>query len=49
LQLLALACLSIAAKIEETNVPQSVDLQVSDALHWSFFVWCERGLKADIG
>ncbi|XP_050123876.1 cyclin-D4-1-like [Malus sylvestris] len=30
LQLLAVACLSIAAKVEETNVPQSVDLQVGD-------------------
>lgn len=30
LQLLAVACLSVAAKIEETNVPQSIDLQVGD-------------------
>ncbi|XP_074294494.1 cyclin-D4-1-like [Silene latifolia] len=29
-QLLAVACLSIAAKIEETCVPQSIDLQVGD-------------------
>ncbi|BFG35566.1 hypothetical protein CerSpe_218390 [Prunus speciosa] len=29
-QLLAVACLSIAAKVEETTVPQSVDLQVGD-------------------
>jgi len=30
MQLLAVACLSIAAKMEETEVPLSVDLQVSD-------------------
>ncbi|XP_021897529.1 cyclin-D2-1 isoform X1 [Carica papaya] len=30
LQLLAVACLSLAAKMEETKVPQSVDLQVGD-------------------
>ncbi|KAK9670682.1 hypothetical protein RND81_13G217700 [Saponaria officinalis] len=29
-QLLAVACLSIAAKIEETSVPQSIELQVGD-------------------
>ncbi|XP_050208452.1 cyclin-D4-1-like [Mercurialis annua] len=29
-QLLAVACLSLAAKMEETNVPLSVDLQVGD-------------------
>ncbi|KAI4328147.1 hypothetical protein L6164_020528 [Bauhinia variegata] len=29
-QLLAVACLSIAAKMEETKVPQSVDLQVGE-------------------
>ncbi|KAM1052909.1 hypothetical protein FF1_000433 [Malus domestica] len=29
-QLLAVACLSIAAKVEETSVPQSVDIQVGD-------------------
>ncbi|KAI4314406.1 hypothetical protein L6164_027319 [Bauhinia variegata] len=29
-QLLAVACLSIAAKMEETRVPQSVDLQVGE-------------------
>ncbi|KAG7994185.1 hypothetical protein I3843_01G044300 [Carya illinoinensis] len=29
-QLLAVACLSLAAKIEETRVPQSVDLQVGE-------------------
>lgn len=28
MQLLAVACLSLAAKVEETHVPQSVDLQV---------------------
>jgi hypothetical protein len=27
-QLLAVACLSLAAKMEETDVPQSLDLQV---------------------
>uniref|UniRef100_A0A0D9XEM1 Uncharacterized protein n=1 Tax=Leersia perrieri TaxID=77586 RepID=A0A0D9XEM1_9ORYZ len=30
-QLLAVACLSLAAKMEETNVPQSLDLQVGEA------------------
>ena len=30
MQLLAVACLSIAAKMEETEVPLSLDLQVSD-------------------
>lgn len=29
-QLLAVACLSIAAKVEETSVPQSIELQVGD-------------------
>ncbi|CAN8276547.1 unnamed protein product [Cochlearia groenlandica] len=29
-QLLVVSCLSLAAKMEETNVPQSVDLQVED-------------------
>ncbi|XP_062006339.1 cyclin-D2-1 [Rosa rugosa] len=29
-QLLAVACLSLASKMEETNVPQTVDLQVGD-------------------
>ncbi|CAA7019811.1 unnamed protein product [Microthlaspi erraticum] len=29
-QLLAVACLSLAAKMEETDVPQTVDLQVGD-------------------
>jgi cyclin D1/2/4 len=27
-QLLSVACLSLAAKMEETSVPQSLDLQV---------------------
>ncbi|CAM0951756.1 unnamed protein product [Alopecurus aequalis] len=30
-QLLSVACLSLAAKMEETSVPQSIDLQVGDA------------------
>uniref|UniRef100_A0ACD5XT01 Uncharacterized protein n=1 Tax=Avena sativa TaxID=4498 RepID=A0ACD5XT01_AVESA len=30
-QLLSVACLSLAAKMEETSVPQSLDLQVGDA------------------
>ncbi|PON84773.1 Cyclin [Trema orientale] len=30
IQLLAVACLSLAAKMDETKVPQSVDLQVGD-------------------
>uniref|UniRef100_A0A0E0M267 Uncharacterized protein n=1 Tax=Oryza punctata TaxID=4537 RepID=A0A0E0M267_ORYPU len=30
-QLLAVACLSLAAKMEETDVPQSLDLQVGEA------------------
>uniref|UniRef100_A0ACD5YFD7 Uncharacterized protein n=1 Tax=Avena sativa TaxID=4498 RepID=A0ACD5YFD7_AVESA len=30
-QLLSVACLSLAAKMEETSVPQSLDLQVADA------------------
>ncbi|KAM3275875.1 hypothetical protein ACQJBY_044327 [Aegilops geniculata] len=30
-QLLSVACLSLAAKMEETSVPQSVDLQAGDA------------------
>lgn len=30
LQLLSVACLSLAAKMEETKVPQSIDLQVGD-------------------
>lgn len=29
-QLLAVACLSLAAKMDETKVPQSVDLQVPE-------------------
>ena len=36
MQLLAVACLSIAAKVEETSIPQSVDLQVSHKLHCLF-------------
>ncbi|XP_039854435.1 cyclin-D4-2-like isoform X2 [Panicum virgatum] len=32
-QLLSVACLSLAAKMEETFVPQSLDLQVGDALY----------------
>ncbi|KAJ1268891.1 hypothetical protein BS78_07G167700 [Paspalum vaginatum] len=32
-QLLSVACLSLAAKMEETSVPQSLDLQVGDALY----------------
>ncbi|KAG8057051.1 hypothetical protein GUJ93_ZPchr0002g23110 [Zizania palustris] len=32
-QLLSVACLSLAAKMEETNVPYSLDLQVGDARH----------------
>lgn len=31
-QLLSVACLSLAAKMEETAVPQSLDLQVSTKL-----------------
>ncbi|KAG6705244.1 hypothetical protein I3842_07G170700 [Carya illinoinensis] len=31
MQLLAIACLSLAAKVEETEVPLSLDLQVGDA------------------
>lgn len=34
MQLLAVACLSVAAKMEETIVPQSVDLQVGDQGIW---------------
>lgn len=30
MQLLAVACLSLASKIEETKVPQIVDLQVRE-------------------
>ncbi|CAO2162989.1 unnamed protein product [Urochloa humidicola] len=32
-QLLSVVCLSLAAKMEETSVPQSLDLQVGDALY----------------
>lgn len=32
MQLLAVACLSLAAKMEETEVPVSLDLQVSTSL-----------------
>lgn len=32
MQLLAVACLSLASKIEETKVPQIVDLQVMELL-----------------
>ncbi|CAO2207042.1 unnamed protein product [Urochloa humidicola] len=32
-QLLSVACLSVAAKMEETSVPQSLDLQVGDVLY----------------
>ena len=32
-QLLSVACLSLAAKMEETSVPQSIDLQVREIQH----------------
>lgn len=31
MQLLAVACLSLGAKVDETDVPLSLDLQVSDS------------------
>ena len=34
MQLLAVACLSLAAKMEETEVPLSVDLQVTINLNY---------------
>jgi len=36
MQLLAVACLSLAAKLEETEVPLSLDLQVSLILSYGF-------------
>lgn len=33
IQLLAVACLSLAAKLEEVEVPLSVDLQVFQSYH----------------
>ena len=36
IQLLSVACLSLAAKMEETEVPLSLDLQVKNELSFRF-------------
>lgn len=38
-QLLAVACLSVAAKVEETQVPLLLDLQVCTLCHCALNVW----------
>ena len=35
-QLLSVACLSLAAKMDETSVPQSIDLQVAGDARYVF-------------
>ncbi|KAE8667445.1 Cyclin-D3-1 [Hibiscus syriacus] len=55
IQLVAVTCLSLAAKVEETQVPLLLDLQVEETklglkthLHWEFLRRCERLLLSVI-